>query len=238
MVSTKMFSRMTTPLQNKTKRNIFLRMHPLQRVLLSLGIALIVFLLTRTSRLNTLLMVTLLWDVFALSFIVCSWAVFFTRPVEDIIKQANKEDGSKLFIMISILVSSFASMFTVLLLVISKDQPADSVLISIILAISGMMVSWIMVHTIFTFHYAHMFYFKAKDDTPDCEGLDFPGEKKPDYLDFAYFSFVIGMTFQVSDVEISSRIIRRTALSHALLAFTLNTFVVALTINLIAGLKK
>ena len=181
---------------------------------------------------------TLLWDVFALSFIICSWVVFFTRPVADIIKQANKEDGSKLFVMISILVSSFASMFTVLLLVISKNQPANRVLISIILAISGMMVSWIMVHTIFTFHYAHMYYFKTQDDTPGGEALDFPGEKKPDYLDFAYFSFVIGMTFQVSDVEISSRIIRRMALAHALLAFALNTFVVALTINLIAGLKK
>ena len=92
--------------------------------------------------------------------------------------------------------------------------------------------------TIFTFHYAHLYYFKDKDDTVDGNALEFPKEDKPDYPDFAYFAFVIGMTFQVSDVEINSRIIRRTALAHGLLAFALNTFVVALTINLIAGLKN
>jgi len=229
---------MTASLQNKKIGNIFLRMHPLQRIFMSLAIALAVFLFTRKNNLNGLLTVTLLWDVFALSFIITSWIVFFTRPVPDIIKLANKEDGSKVFVIISIVVSSFASMFTVLLLIISKDQPSDRVALSVILSITGMLVSWIMVHTIFTFHYAHLYYFKEKDDTPVAEALDFPAEKKPDYLDFAYFSFVIGMTFQVSDVAISSRKIRRTALAHALLAFALNTFVVALTINLIAGLKK
>ena len=99
------------------------------------------------------------------------------------------------------------------------------------------MTSWIMLHTIFTFHYAHLYYSKIKGD-PAVSGLDFPSEKNPDYIDFVYFSFIIGMTFQVSDVTINSRIIRRTVLAHSLLAFALNTFVVALTINLIAGLTK
>jgi uncharacterized membrane protein len=102
----------------------------------------------------------------------------------------------------------------------------------------GMLVSWAIVHTIYTFHYAHLYYQKQKGDGPVKEPLNFPDEKKPDYLDFAYFSFVVGMTFQVSDVEISSRKVRRIVLVHGLLSFALNTFVVALTINLIAGLKK
>jgi uncharacterized membrane protein len=224
-------------LQNKKKGNIFLRMHPLQRIVLSLFIALIVFFATRNIHLNAVLTVTLLWDVFAFSFIIGSWIVFFTRPVAEIVKLANKEDGSKAFVMTSIIVTSFASMFAVLLLVLSKEQPGREAL-AIILAVAGMIVSWVMIHTIFTFHYAHMYYTEEKDDTPDNEALDFPATKKPDYLDFAYFSFVIGMTFQVSDVQINSPLIRRTALAHALLAFALNTFVVALTINLIAGLKK
>ena len=224
--------------QNKTSRNIFLRMHPLQRIVLSLGVTILVYALTRNSGLNGQLMITLLWDVFSLSFIFCSWVVFFKQPVAEIVKQANKEDGSKLFVLIAILLSSFGSMFTVMQLIISADQPAELRLITVILAIAGIMLSWIMVHTIFTFHYAHMYYFDGADDTPDGESLEFPGDKKPDYLDFAYFSFVIGMTFQVSDVQISSRIVRRTVLAHSLLAFALNTFVVALTINLIAGLKS
>lgn len=229
---------MSSPLQNKKTGNIFLRMHPLQRILLSLGMSLVTFIFIRNSHLNSVLTVTVLWDAFALSFIVTSWIVFFTRPVAEIIKQANKDDGSRPFVLISILVSSFASMFTVLLLMISKGQSPDREALSVILSIMGMVLSWIMVHTIFTFHYAHMYYGEGKDDTPDSRPLDFPGEKNPDYLDFAYFAFVIGMTFQVSDVEISSGKIRRTALAHGLLAFALNTFVVALTINLIAGLRK
>ena len=228
---------MTTALQNKKRGNIFLRMHPLQRIVLSLLLSVIAFFATRNCNLTPVLTVTLLWDVFAFSFITTSWIVFFTRPVAEIIKLANKDDGSKAFVMTSIIVTSFASMFAVLLLVLSKDQPESEVL-AVILAVTGMVVSWIMIHTIFTFHYAHMYYIEEKDDTPNDEALDFPATKKPDYLDFAYFSFVIGMTFQVSDVEINSRLIRRTALAHALLAFALNTFVVALTINLIAGLKK
>jgi uncharacterized membrane protein len=222
----------------KSPGNIFLRMHPLQRIMLSLGITLLAFFTSRNMHLDSMLRFTLLWDVFAAVFIISSWIIFFTRPVSEIKKLANKEDGSKLFVMISIIISSFASMFAVLLLVISKEQPAGQEALTVILAVTGMVVSWIMIHTIFTFHYAHMYYFTGKDDTPDDEALGFPVTKDPDYIDFAYFSFVIGMTFQVSDVEINSRIIRRTALAHALLAFALNTFVVALTINLIAGLKK
>lgn len=143
---------MTSLLQNKKKGNIFLRMHPLQRILLSLVITLLVFLSIRNEELNWKLTATLLWDTFAISFIISSWIVFFTRPVPEIVKQANKDDGSKLFVMISILVSTFASLFTVLLLVISKDQTEGRENISVILAITGMIVSWIMVHTIFTFH--------------------------------------------------------------------------------------
>lgn len=229
---------MASAVQNIKTGNIFLRLHPLQRILVSLAMAMIVYLFIRNKELSPVLTITILWDTFALSFIITSWIVFFTLPVPEIIKMANKEDGSKLFVMISILVSSFASMFAVLLLMISKDQSPGNEVMTIIVAVTGMVVSWIMVHTIFTFHYAHMYYMKRKDDTGDSRALDFPGDKKPDYLDFAYFSFVLGMTFQVSDVSICSRKIRRTAFAHAVLAFALNTFVVALTINLIAGLKK
>ena len=217
--------------------NIFLRMHPLQRILLSLGMSLLIFIFLRSSFLSWQLTAIILWNVFSCSFILTSWIVFFSRPVAEIVKQANKEDGSRLFVMVSIILSSFASMFTVLLLMIKADTPGKEV-ITQILSVTGMMLSWVMVHTIFTFHYAHIYYDDNRNHGQDDKALDFPGEAKPDYVDFAYFSFVIGMTFQVSDVEISSRKIRRTALAHALLAFALNTFVVALTINLIAGLKK
>lgn len=139
--------------------------------------------------------------------------------------------------MSSIIISAFASMFTVLLLMLSMGKSPGQEIVSVILSITGMILSWAMVHTIFTFHYAHIYYDEGMD-FPKLKALAFPGEEAPDYIDFAYFSFVIGTTFQVSDVEINSRKIRRTVLAHGLLSFALNTFVVALTINLIAGLSK
>jgi uncharacterized membrane protein len=223
----------TTPSKDS---NIFLRLRPLQRILLSLVTSLITFLIVRTKHLDWLLIVPMLWVTFALTFIITSAIVFFKLPVSEIEKKANQEDGSRVFVFISILVSSFASMFTVLLLMLSETMHTQKTL-AVVIAVMGMIVSWVLVHMIFTFHYANMYYFKRRDDKCDAP-LDFPGKAKPDYLDFAYFSFVIGMTFQVSDVEIASQRIRRTVLFHGLLAFTLNTFVVALTINLIAGLKN
>lgn len=217
--------------------NIILHLHPLQRILLSLGLALLVFFFIRNSHLDVVLIATLLWEVFAVSFIISSWIIFFKLPINEIEKRANKEDGSRLFVLVSILVSSFASMIIVLLLMIAKNKLPGHEAITVIVTVMGMMLSWVLVHTIFTFHYAHLFYFKDKDDIIVGKPLDFPGKEKPDYLDFAYFAFVIGMTFQVSDIQITSRAIRRTVLAHSLLSFALNTFVVALTINLIAGLK-
>lgn len=220
-----------------TPRHLLLRLAPLQRVVLSLTVSAIVFLLLNKKELPALLVISICWVAFAAAFILTSWFVFFKLPVDEIIRKANKEDGSRLFVLFFILLSCFGSMFTVLLLMTSKKMPEYEVT-GIVVSVLGMMLSWTLVHTIFAFHYARLYYFQGKDDTPGDETLEFPGKQKPDYIDFAYFSFVIGMTFQVSDVEINSRITRRTVLAHSLLSFALNTFVVALTINLIAGLKN
>ena len=219
-----------------TKPNIFLRLHPLQRVLISLLTSLITFLCVYNNHFDWVLIIPMLWVTFALTFIISSLIIFFKLEVSDIEKRANDEDGSRIFVFIIILLSSFASMLTVLLLMLSNTMRTQEAL-TVTISILGIMVSWILVHIIFTFHYANMYYFNQIDNTPDDEPLIFPGKAKPNYLDFAYFSFVIGMTFQVSDVQIASQRIRKLSLVHALLSFTLNTFVVALTINLIAGLK-
>jgi uncharacterized membrane protein len=130
-------------------------------------------------------------------------------------------------------------MFTVLLLFISKGIGSVNQILYLLAALPSMLFSWAIIHTAFAFHYAHIYYNDSADDPKKhAEGLDFPNEKRPDYRDFVYFSFVIGMTFQVSDVQIRSRKIRRIALIHGLVSFALNTFVVALTINLIAGFKR
>lgn len=117
------------------------------------------------------------------------------------------------------------------------------------LAISGatILLAWIFTNLLFALHYAHRFYAPGDaDDAPrrgdggdqDTGGLQFPGDEMPTYGDFAYFSFVLGMTFQVSDVVITSRDLRRFALYHALAAFLYNIVVVALSVSLISGLLQ
>lgn len=233
------FTYKTDMLKNKKDRNIFLHLHPLQRISISMIVTVLVFLLTRSYSFTWQSSAILMWDVFAVTLLITDWIVIFKMPIDQIISRSNKEDGSRVFVLISVLFTCFSSLLTVLLMIISKDAKSGHEALTLVLAITGMIASWLLTHTILTFHYAHLYYSSDKKDTADNKnGLEFPEEEKPDYRDFAYFSFVIGMTFQVSDVEINSRIIRRLVLAHGLISFALNTFVVALTINLIAGLMK
>ncbi|SHN45749.1 DUF1345 domain-containing protein [Chitinophaga sp. CF418] len=216
----------------------FVRLHPIHRILISAGMAGLVFLLIQAASLTPLIRIVLLWDVFALAYNITCWFVFFNRSVEEIRKYARKEDGSRIFVFIVILLACFASMLMVTLLMISNESRETDKLLYVPVAIAGILFSWGMVHTMFAFHYAHIYYDDDEDKlAKQAGGLEFPEEPEPDYVDFAYFSFVVGMTFQVSDVQISDRKLRRIALMHGLLAFILNTFVVALTINLVAGLR-
>ena len=101
----------------------------------------------------------------------------------------------------------------------------------IVTTIATVLVSWMVVNTIFTLHYAHLYYTSSG-------GVEFPNEEPPDYRDFAYLSFTIGMTYQVSDTALVSRPIRRTALRHALISYVFGVAVIATTINVLADLVR
>ncbi len=224
--------------QKSHQNNFLLHMHPLQRILLSVALSVAAFLIIPKDE-NPLVETMIIWIVFASVYLITGWIILYTRPIQEIKKTARKDDGSKLFVYLMVLLSSLASFVIVLLLMISGSDDDSGRGMFIFVSITGILLAWFMVHTLYTFHYAHMYYDDAPDDnTKDAEGLNFPGDEDPDYIDFAYFSFTIGCTFQVSDIEISSRLIRRSVLWHGLLSFALNTFAVALTINLIAGLMK
>ncbi|WP_341903692.1 DUF1345 domain-containing protein [Fluviicola taffensis] len=103
--------------------------------------------------------------------------------------------------------------------------------------IASVTLAWMVLHLSFTFRYAHLYYGdENKKYAKHAGGLDFPDDSNPDYFDFAYYSFTIGMTFQVSDVVIKSKGLRRLTLAHSLLAFFFNTILVAITINEIINL--
>jgi uncharacterized membrane protein len=102
----------------------------------------------------------------------------------------------------------------------------------LLLATTTIVMSWAFTHTIFALHYAHDFYQEGRGKGG---GLSFPGEEEPDYWDFLYFSFVIGMTSQVSDVAITSKPIRRTVAAHGVISFVFNAALLALTVNIAAS---
>jgi uncharacterized membrane protein len=100
------------------------------------------------------------------------------------------------------------------------------------LLVVTLLLSWLMTHTAFALRYAHEYYAVSGRDGEVDGGLEFPGEKTPDYWDFLYFALVLGMTFQVSDVQITARKLRRLATVHGLLAFLFNTVILALSVNI------
>lgn len=217
---------------HSTKSSFFQRLTPVVRFIISVVLAASMhFVIPATG--NTYFDALITWDIFAFCYLLMCWIVFFTMPVKAIRHNASKEDGSKIYVFAMIILSSLAGMVAVLLLIKDGAQAISSSL-SLLVSLPAMIFSWAIVHTIFTFHYGHLFYTQKPEG-----GLEFPGtEKEPDYIDLAYFSFGIGCTFQVADVEISSGRIRKLALFHSLLSFILNTFVVALSINIISGLVK
>ena len=105
----------------------------------------------------------------------------------------------------------------------------------IVLSMTALAASWLFIQAIFAFHYAHRYYQAEQREPPAGAGLEFPGGADPDYFDFLYYAFVIGMTSQVSDVQVSSRPMRRLTTMHAVLSFAFNMLILALSINVVGS---
>ena len=176
------------------------------------------------------------WDIFSLLVIVMCWIIFFYIPESKMKFLAQREDESRTIIFFIVLVSVLISLFGILLTGTVEEKYITKNIHEVVSMI-GVALSWFLLHTIFTLHYAHQYY---DDDSQQKgvsgKGINFPEEDNPDYLDFAYFSFVIGMCCQVSDVQITSRRMRRITLFHSVLSFGFNTMILALLINTVSGL--
>lgn len=120
----------------------------------------------------------------------------------------------------------------VILVAIYSELSGKPSPLAVMLVIATLVMAWLFSNTVYALHYAHLFY---TDDTQggDSGGLDVPGTERPDYWDFIYFAFTLGMTFQTSDVQMTGRAMRRVAIGHCLAAFVFNLGVVAFTINVL-----
>lgn len=182
------------------------------------------------------------WLVYSGVHLGLAWVTILSSHPAEVRREVDGQDSNRILIYLFVVAACFVSLFAILFLLRDTEKTASwsELAIHFILSFSCIVFSWTLVHTVFTLRYAHLYYRPIEGGrnakNQQQRGLDFPNDAEPDFLDFTYFSFVIGMTFQVSDVTISSRELRRLALVHALLSFAFNTLLVALTINVVSGL--
>jgi uncharacterized membrane protein len=176
------------------------------------------------------------WCVGAAVYLILAWwlAEVFDAKNTRQRAQAQDEPSVVIFGVMVLAVLACVASITLMLQQVKEMDGAERVL-HMALAMVALALSWLFIQTIFAFRYAHRYYQEEKRREPDGPGLVFPNQPNPDYFDFLYYSFVIGMTSQVSDVQVSSREMRRLTLGHGILSFAFNVLIVALTINVIAG---
>jgi uncharacterized membrane protein len=197
------------------------------RTFVALAIAIVVFFVLPASlRLVTRALVS--WDVFAAIYLALAYVMMFRCGQEHIKPRAALQDDGRFLILMVTQLGALASIAAIAFELGASKSPAG-----LSLAVATIALSWTAVHTSFALHYAHEYYRGRKPG-----GLQFPSghsEEMPDYWDFVYFSFVIGMTAQVSDVGITDKIIRRTATVHGIISFVFNTALLALMVNIAAS---
>jgi uncharacterized membrane protein len=185
------------------------------------------FLLPGSLRLVTRLLIG--WDIFVAVYIVLVYIMMLRSTLATIRRMAALQDDGRYLIPLLTALGAFASLAAILFeLGQANHKPTE-----LMFAILTVTLSWAAVHTGFALHYAHEFYRGSKPG-----GLQFPSGDKDehaDYWDFVYFSFVIGMTAQVSDVGITDKRIRRTVTAHGIISFVFNTALLALMVNIAAS---
>jgi uncharacterized membrane protein len=172
-------------------------------------------------------------DIAAGTYLVWMWLTIWQIDDKLTPEFALREDPSRTLADSALILASLASLVAVgVVLIGSGGEKSVSQLLQVALGVLSVVLSWALVHTIFMLRYAELYY---KDP---AKGVDFAGTTKPTYTDFAYLTFTLGMTFQVSDTDLKSSEFRSLALRHALMSYVFGTIIVATTINLVAGLSK
>jgi uncharacterized membrane protein len=170
------------------------------------------------------------YDLTALVLVVWMLLLVISMDSSQTAHAATREDDSRAtadLLLVSAAVASLAGIALGLVKAAQEGGPLEGTLVGF--AVLSIVLSWLLVQVVFTLRYARLYYGEGG-------GVDFNEAKEPDYRDFAYLAFTIGMTYQVSDTNLTSTSIRRTALRHALLSFVFGTSIIAVMINVVAGL--
>lgn len=172
------------------------------------------------------------WCIGAATFLGIAWAMLLRSDSERTREVATRVDETRLTADVTVLSASIASLLGVgFILLKASSAKGAAVAAMTALAALAVVLAWAMVHTVFTLRYADLYYSHGG-------GIDFNDDEDPDYRDFAYLAFTIGMTFQVSDTDLQSKVIRHTAMRHGLLSYLFGASIIAMTINIVAGLAR
>jgi uncharacterized membrane protein len=173
----------------------------------------------------------LAWDAAVACFLGLTYRVISDHSIASIRRRAAKLDSRTSVIMVIVILAACVSLFGLAVSLHGNTGALpDRPILRLVLAGATVLGSWSLIHTVFALHYAHLFYGSQQ------AGLIFPGGGEPNYWDFVYYSFVIGMTCQVSDVQVASPGLRRLTLVHGVLSFFFNTIILALAVSVGAGL--
>jgi uncharacterized membrane protein len=171
------------------------------------------------------------WDLAVGLYLVLAFRLMANSDVTRIRRRAALQDEGRIAVLVLVAASALASLGAILA-ELAGVQGASRQPGHLALAAITILLSWAFTHTIFALHYAHEYY---DENAGKGGGLKFPGDEPPAYWDFMYFSFVVGMTSQVSDVAVTSSAIRRTVSAHGVVSFIFNATLLALTVNIAAG---
>lgn len=176
--------------------------------------------------------VAMSFDLAALVFLLSLVPLLHDTDVATIRHHADANDANRVLVLI---VTTVATMVVMAAIAGELPRAMSGEGFAMAKLVSTLAVTWLFANAVYALHYAHLYYSSRPDTGGDAGGIEFPGESAPDYLDFIYFSFTLGMTFQTSDVQITGRSIRRIATLHSLVAFVFNLGVIAFTINALGG---
>ena len=206
------------------------------RLTLSLGVALAAFpLLTIFWPGHVTARLLLAYNLGAVLYLILAGHMFFTAQIHHMRRRALLQDDGRVAVLLGVVIASGISLIAIAAqLSAAKDLTGFVKYAHIGLAAFTVLTSWSFTQTMFALHYAHAYYGGSSSDTPG--GLEFPGTTEPDYLDFLYVACVIGTSGQTADVSFATASMRRLGLIHCVLSFFYNATLIALTINIAAGL--
>jgi uncharacterized membrane protein len=201
---------------------------------LAIGVALF-FAFPTAERMATRILIG--WDVAVAVYLVLAFIMISRFDLALVHRRAASQDEGGVLILVLTVLAAVASLAAIIAELGSarytNTAPGNLYFAHAVLTI---LLSWTFIHVIFAFHYAHEFYGEGRDQ--HVGGLEFPSDDQPDYWDFIYFSFVVGMTFQVSDVQVTSKLIRRLVVAHGFVSFVFNVAILALMVNISSEFLK